>query len=232
MSFTVLSLVSVGQKIRASLANQWVTAIEELQAASAGLDSITSGTGSPEGVVTAPVGDIYRRTDGAADSTLYVKESGSGNTGWQAYASKALVDVNTADIAVLKTANHFMECARTTTQSIAVTTFTTVTMTDVTDPENLYNGTVYTVPEDGTYMCISKVRADEDSLGQGVHTSNIDGPWFSWGGASALTGTDRYTNVNVRIAPFSSGDQLRLYTYGNLAFDVQQASLTVYRIGD
>lgn len=42
------------------------------------------GAGSPEGVVTAPVGAIYQRTDGGASTTLYVKESGSGNTGWRA----------------------------------------------------------------------------------------------------------------------------------------------------
>lgn len=42
------------------------------------------GNGSPEGVVTAPVGTLYRRTDGGASSTLYVKESGTGNTGWKA----------------------------------------------------------------------------------------------------------------------------------------------------
>lgn len=42
------------------------------------------GSGSPEGVVTAPVGCLYSRTDGGANTTLYVKESGSGNTGWVA----------------------------------------------------------------------------------------------------------------------------------------------------
>ena len=44
----------------------------------------TSGTGSPEGAVTAPVGSLYSRTDGGANTSLYVKESGSGNTGWVA----------------------------------------------------------------------------------------------------------------------------------------------------
>lgn len=40
--------------------------------------------GSPEGVVTAPVGSTRFRTNGGASTTLYVKESGSGNTGWKA----------------------------------------------------------------------------------------------------------------------------------------------------
>lgn len=42
----------------------------------------TSGSGSPEGVVTAPVGSLYSRTDGGVLTSLYVKESGTGNTGW------------------------------------------------------------------------------------------------------------------------------------------------------
>jgi hypothetical protein len=40
------------------------------------------GSGSPESVVTAPVGAVYHRTDGGAGTSLYVKESGTGNTGW------------------------------------------------------------------------------------------------------------------------------------------------------
>lgn len=45
---------------------------------------IQSGTGDPEGVVTAPVGSLFLRTDGGASTTLYVKTSGAGNTGWAA----------------------------------------------------------------------------------------------------------------------------------------------------
>ena len=45
---------------------------------------IKSGTGSPEGVVSAPVGSLYLRTDGGANTTLYVKESGASTTGWTA----------------------------------------------------------------------------------------------------------------------------------------------------
>lgn len=43
-----------------------------------------TGTGSPEGVVTASIGALYLRTDGGASTTLYVKESGSSSTGWVA----------------------------------------------------------------------------------------------------------------------------------------------------
>lgn len=44
----------------------------------------SSGKGTPEGSVSASVGSTYRRTDGGAGTTFYVKESGSGNTGWVA----------------------------------------------------------------------------------------------------------------------------------------------------
>jgi hypothetical protein len=60
-------------------------------------ERLLSGTASPEGAVTGTVGTLYLRTDGATGSTLYVKESGSGNTGWVAV-------VNTeGDIAALDT---------------------------------------------------------------------------------------------------------------------------------
>jgi len=44
----------------------------------------SSGSGSPEGAITAPVGSMWTRTNGGAGTTLYVKESGTGNTGWAA----------------------------------------------------------------------------------------------------------------------------------------------------
>ena len=40
------------------------------------------GLGSPEGVLVAPIGSMYSRTDGAANTSFYVKETGTGNTGW------------------------------------------------------------------------------------------------------------------------------------------------------
>ena len=45
---------------------------------------LISGGVVPEGVVSAPVGTLYTNTSGGAGSTLYVKESGTGNTGWVA----------------------------------------------------------------------------------------------------------------------------------------------------
>jgi len=43
-----------------------------------------AGTGTPEGVHAAPVGSFFQRTDGGAGTAFYVKETGTGNTGWVA----------------------------------------------------------------------------------------------------------------------------------------------------
>lgn len=43
---------------------------------------LLTGSGDPENSLAAPVGSLYLRTDGGAGTTLYVKESGTGNTGW------------------------------------------------------------------------------------------------------------------------------------------------------
>lgn len=57
------------------------TQVDSLRLQSGG-PTYSRGTGSPEGAVTAPIGSLYVRTDGGAGTTLYVKESGTGNTGW------------------------------------------------------------------------------------------------------------------------------------------------------
>ncbi|MEJ2070464.1 MAG: hypothetical protein P8X58_08675, partial [Syntrophobacterales bacterium] len=48
------------------------------------LPFLVRGSGSPEDVISAPVGSLFLRSDGSANTTLYIKESGSGNTGWVA----------------------------------------------------------------------------------------------------------------------------------------------------
>lgn len=45
---------------------------------------ILTGAGTPEAAVTAPVGSLFLRSDGGASTTLYVKQNGTGNTGWVA----------------------------------------------------------------------------------------------------------------------------------------------------
>lgn len=45
---------------------------------------IFTGRGTPESTVAAPVGSLFLRADGGTGTSLYVKESGDGVTGWVA----------------------------------------------------------------------------------------------------------------------------------------------------
>ncbi|MCH8210724.1 MAG: NTP transferase domain-containing protein [Planctomycetes bacterium] len=42
------------------------------------------GFGTPENAVSAGIGSLFQRLDGGANTTLYVKESGTGASGWTA----------------------------------------------------------------------------------------------------------------------------------------------------
>jgi hypothetical protein len=71
-----------------------VATVAGVAAAYAPLNAGRSGTGFPEGVVTAPVGTVYRDTDATNGAVLWVKTIGSGNTGWVvAYGSTGWRDV-------------------------------------------------------------------------------------------------------------------------------------------
>src|SRR3970040_1852978 len=71
------------------------TKLLELDAA---LGTLYQGTGTPEGVIAAPVGSLYERLDGAgvAAPTLSVKESGEGLTGWTALGPAGLTGAGAA----------------------------------------------------------------------------------------------------------------------------------------
>ena len=52
----------------------------------AGTPLFFTNTGAPEGVLSANPGSIFLRKDGGVGATLYVKRTGTGNTGWFAVA--------------------------------------------------------------------------------------------------------------------------------------------------
>lgn len=70
--------VNGGSTVKAVIDNTGICA------GASGSPAWQSGSGAPEGAVTAVVGSLWSRTDGGASTTLYVKESGAGNTGWKA----------------------------------------------------------------------------------------------------------------------------------------------------
>ncbi len=92
----------------------------------AGAQITTSGAGTPEGAITAPVGSLYTRTDGTAGSVLYLKETGSGNTGWTALGTAAAQTIGSSggNVPLLNAANSWS----------ALQTFTTAaSLTSVVD---------------------------------------------------------------------------------------------------
>lgn len=60
------------------------------------------GSGSPESVVTAPIGSIYSRTDGGAGTSVYTKQSGTGNTGWDTIGRESAMIQQTNEFLTVK----------------------------------------------------------------------------------------------------------------------------------
>lgn len=77
------------------------------------------GYGSPEGVISASIGSNYRRLDGGISSTLYVKTSGNGATGWTTISTGSAAGTVT-DVSVV-TANGLSGTVANPTTSPAIT---------------------------------------------------------------------------------------------------------------
>ena len=45
--------------------------------------AVMVGAATPEASITAPIGTLFVDTTGGASTTLWIKESGAGNTGWK-----------------------------------------------------------------------------------------------------------------------------------------------------
>lgn len=81
--------------IEVAIGNNYITAVAPLSGLNISSGSLLAhyllygaqsrlyvGSSSPESVVTATVGSIFINLSGGSSTTLYIKESGSGNTGW------------------------------------------------------------------------------------------------------------------------------------------------------
>lgn len=121
----------------------------------------------------------------------------------------------------------------TTTGTTALTAgiFTTIPITATYDPLNKLSGNLYSVPYSGDYLIFSKVRLNDNSpntsYGQGVHTSNVDGTWFSWKDTNTLTSNKRNGSENFRAMNFNADDLLRLYCYSDIAVTIDRAELSI-----
>jgi len=79
-------------KVATSTTGATVTGVLEVTTSiTLGSVKILTGTGSPESAVSAPVGSLWLRTDGAAGSIFYSKNTGgTGNTGWRRHVGTTL----------------------------------------------------------------------------------------------------------------------------------------------
>jgi len=62
-----------------------------------------TGTGSPEATVTATIGSLYLRSDGGQATSVYYKETGTGNTGWIGIGGAPII-FGTGDVTTVATA--------------------------------------------------------------------------------------------------------------------------------
>lgn len=135
-----------------------------------------------------------------------------------------------------------------TSQTVSNASWTTIILdTEASDANSLFNNStyIYTVPSTGIYFCQALVRPvdsqfakatwpDGSGMGIGVHTSNIDGPWFQWNKIMWMSGAGggRLAMDYTRIATFTVSDQLRLYCFQDSGGNVTltRMALTIFRI--
>ena len=72
--FPILTPIARGGSAIAEVWSRWLTGLVAQVNASAA--AVLTGTGDPNGVVAAPQGTVFLRSDGGATTTLYVKTSG------------------------------------------------------------------------------------------------------------------------------------------------------------
>lgn len=58
------------------------------------------GTGSPESVIYANIGNLYRRVDGTANTAVYIKTTNGLNTGWKAIGTGTMASQDASSVAI------------------------------------------------------------------------------------------------------------------------------------
>lgn len=87
---------------------------------------ILSGNDSPEGAVAGNVGSVYLRANGLPGATMYVKETGSGTTGWRQFStSDQPVTYKTSDYALTDADRGVTFTNSGATNAVTFTTYTT-----------------------------------------------------------------------------------------------------------
>ena len=171
----------------------------------AGATKWYSSAGTPEGAVTAGVGSMYTDNTGGAGTTLYVKESGTGNTGWVAQPPAA-------SVAVYVDATGGASADSTSDVTVPTTT------AEIEDSTNYSNTSgVVTVTNAGTYVIKGNVNVmgttssyrwtGELSIVKGGSTvlGKIQGGYLR-----AQAGSDEtYVNIDKMVV-LAAGDTIEL----------------------
>lgn len=92
----------------------------------------------------------------------------------------------------------------------------------VSDPGNNFStgSMMYTVPSTGLYFMLGRLRVPDNvgqtAYGMGIHSAGDDGPWFQW---NQIPGIGSRSTMNYqRMAYFTAGQQIRMFTYESQTF--------------
>lgn len=187
----------------------------------------TYGTGSPESVVSASIGSIYRRTDGGASTTVYVKTSGSGNTGWTAFTA------GSGTIGGSGTTNTVPKfSAATTLADSSITESTSPTTVSLSGRESI---TGLTINTDATNT-VGSLTAAATFTKNDTNTRTFDvvrvKPTFNFGGSNASTTVNLLSVDSTNTAVTGGSFNLLKLSYGGTQkFAVDSAGAVTFADG-
>lgn len=186
-----------------------VTSSGAVQAAAAsgfvvgsGGPKILGGTGSPEGVVTAPVGSTYIDTAATTGAIKWIKATGTGNTGWVVeYGDTGWRDVSASLDATFLTANpNATLFARRTGDTVRLSykagaspTFTTNYATVYAIPSGFRPGVAYETP----LMMLTAAAAPGAAFKAAYFDGNSLKSGNTWASGTQYWGDVTYTTTDT-----------------------------------
>jgi hypothetical protein len=183
----------------------WVTGVLRV-----GNARVFSGTGSPEGVLTAGVGAVFLRTDGGAGTTFYSKETGAGNTGWVAFVGNATHTGEVTGSTALTIANDAVTNAK--LANMAANTLKGNNTGSAADPADLTVAQVKTLLN----YTAADVGAATSAQANATHTGDATG-------ATALT----LATVNANVGSFGSATQVMTQTVNAKGLTTAAANVSI-----
>jgi hypothetical protein len=156
------------------------------------------GTGVP--TLIASPGSTFKRTDGAAGSTLYVKESGNDDTGWDAMGGGAALAYGE------RVEYSAVTSAPTCTPGGAVTVFTG--SPSITLPND---GHTYRVVLNAPYASASAAATIYVAIGDSAAFAG----WYKASSLAFLSSGDNVGPINLSKDIVGSGQTIKVYGYGS-----------------